>query len=259
MSEASDREGRAASEDSALNIAVEGAHGITTRSLAWAAGGILGVVGAVTTALNLVHHNHGFGPYLLAGAFLLFFLAAWDMWRTERAKTRRATRVVRRLEARVDRQEDKVQFLEQDRDGWRRVEAEEVSYNRRLTEELYHLQRPQVSGGAPGVASTEPPPLTVARASSPPRPIQMARPRHLAPRPPDNHPRLFSQELYHLLLPQVSGGALGVVSIETPPPPPLTVTRTSSPPGPIQMPWPRHLARRPPDNHPRLFDQDDSK
>jgi hypothetical protein len=249
MRNASDREAGAAHEDSALNIAVEGAHGITTRSLAWAVGGILGVVGAVTTVLNLLHHNHGIGPYLLAGALLLFFLAAWDMWRKERAKNRRATRVVRRLEARVDPLEDKVQFLEQDRDGWRRMEAEEVSYNRRLTEELYHLQRPQVSGGAPGVASTEPPQVTVTRVSPPPRPIQMPRPRHLARRPPYNHPRLFDQR-------QVSGGAPSVASTE---PPPLTVTRASPLPRSIQMPRPRHLARQPPYNHPRLFDQDDSE
>jgi hypothetical protein len=184
-------------DDSPVSIAVEGAKGISGRILAWVVGGILGVVGAVATISDLLHHHHGIGPYLLAAAFLLLFLAALDMWRAERRKARAAIRTVRRLSARVDRQEDDVQHLGHDRDDWRRMQAEEAAANRRLSEELdrlqQQLQQPQVSGGTLGVASTGPaqPPIF-----NPPEPSPIPRrpPRHSRRRPPENQPGLFDQD-----------------------------------------------------------------
>ena len=183
----------ASADDSAFDTAVVRARGLTGRLLGWVVGGILVVVGAVTTISDLLHHHHGIGPYLLAAAFLLLFLAALDMWRAERSRARRATRRVRQLGARVDRQEENVQHLEHDRDQWRRMQAEEASANRRLAEKLQRAQRPpQVSGGTAGVASAGPPlPSTVPPISSPTR---RPAPRHRSQRPPDNQPHLFDQD-----------------------------------------------------------------
>jgi hypothetical protein len=128
---------RPSDDDTALGAAVGGAQGLMGRVL-WTVGTIL----AVATITDLLHHHHhGVGPYLLAAAFLLLFLAALDMWRAERAKARRATRTGRRFSARVDRLEDKVRFLEQDRDEWRRMQAEEAAANRRQSEEIGRLER----------------------------------------------------------------------------------------------------------------------
>ena len=184
-------------DDSPLSTAVEGARGTSGRILAWVVGGILGVVGAVTTVSDLRHHDHGIGPSLLAAAFLFFFMAALGMWRAERRKARSAIRTVRRLSARVDRQEDDVQHLGHDRDDWRRMQAEEAAANRRLSEELgrlqQQLQQPQVSGGTLGVASTGPgqPPIF-----NPPEPSPIRRrpPRHSRRRTPENQPGLFDQD-----------------------------------------------------------------
>jgi hypothetical protein len=182
-------------EHSSLNFAVEGGREITVRVLAWV-GGILGVVGAVTTIIELLRHQHGIGPYLLAAGFLLLFFAARDMWLAERAKARRTLRTARRLSARVDRQEGNVQHLEHDRDGWRRMQAEEAAANRRHYEEIGRLERqlqPRVSGGTIGVASTGPAQLPVFRPPEPP-PVQRRPPRHSRRRPPENQPGLFDQD-----------------------------------------------------------------
>jgi hypothetical protein len=183
-----------ADDGKAFGTVAAGARGSTGRLLAWVVGGILGVVGAVTTIADLLHHHHGIGPYLLAAAFLSGFLAALDMWRVERSGARTTTRSVRRLSARVERQEGDVHHLEHDRDEWRRMQAEEASFNRRLTEELQRAQRPpQVSGGTAGVASTGPPPLPLT-APPGPAPIRRPPPRHSRRRPPDNQPPLFDQD-----------------------------------------------------------------
>lgn len=182
-------------EHSALNLAAEGARGITVRVLAWV-GVILGVIGAVTTIIDLLHHHHGVGPYLLAAAFFLLFFAAQDMWRAQRAKARRSIRTARRFSARVDRLEDKVRFLEQDRDEWRRMQAEEAAANRRQSEEIGRLERqlqPRVSGGTIGLASTGPGQQPNFSRPEPP-PIQRRPPRHSRRRPPENQPRLFDQD-----------------------------------------------------------------
>jgi hypothetical protein len=182
-----------ADDGSAFEPATRGAQGIFVRVFGWGVGGILGVVGAVTTISELIRHDHGIGPYVLAGGFLLMFLAAFDMWRLERVGMRKATRWIRRLRARVDRQEKKVQDLEYDRDQWKGMQAEEVWVNRRLAEKLQRAQRPpQVSGGTAGVASTAPPrPPIVPRSASP---IRRPAPRHQVRRPPDNQPRLFDRD-----------------------------------------------------------------
>jgi hypothetical protein len=150
-------------------------------------GAIVGVVGAVLTVSDLVHHHHGVGPYVLAAAFLLFFLSALDMWRVQRSRARAAVRTVRRLSARVDRQEENMRHLRHDRDQWRSMQAEEASVNRRLIEELQHARRqPQVSAGAVAAASTGAPPL--------PRVVQRPPPRHSRRAVPANQPALFDQD-----------------------------------------------------------------
>jgi hypothetical protein len=183
-----------ASDGKTLGTVAAGTRGSTGRLLAWVVGGILGVIGAVTTVTDLLHHHHGIGPYLLAAAFLSGLLAALDMWRVERSRVRATTRSVRRLGARVERQEEDVRHLEHDRDEWRLMQAEEASTNRRLTEELQRAQRPpRVSGGTVGVASTGPPPLPLT-APPGPAPIRRPPPRHSRRRPPANQPPLFDQD-----------------------------------------------------------------
>ena len=187
---------RPSDDDTALGAAVGGAQGLMGRVL-WTVGTILAVVGAVTTITDLLHHHHhGVGPYLLAAAFLLLFLAALDMWRAERAKARRATRTGRRFSARVDRLEDKVRFLEQDRDEWRRMQAEEAAANRRQSEEIGRLERqlqPRVTGGTIAAASTAPPQQPIFNPPESP-PTQRRPPRHSRRRPPENQPGLFDQD-----------------------------------------------------------------
>lgn len=185
------------SDDGRVNTAVEGARGITVRLFAWVVGGILAGVGAVTTVYDLWHHYHGIGPYLLAGAFLLMFLASYDMWRDERTRGRRRTRLIRRLASQVDRQDDHNQHIEHDRDEWRRMHAEEASVSRRLFEELgriqQQLQQPQISGGTAGVASTGPARQPIFNPPGPP-PTPRPPPRHSRRRPPKNQPPLFDQD-----------------------------------------------------------------
>jgi hypothetical protein len=186
--------------ESPPGTAKEGAPGRGARSIAWVAGCLLGLIGAVTTIQeDSRHHDHNIGPYLLAAGFLLFFLAALDMWRFERIGARRDTRTIRRLAARAERLEDNRQHLEHDRDQWRRMHAEEASINRRLAAEMQRVRRPHVSGGTAGVASTSPPtpPIGVGGGySTPPSssPVQRSRPRHQARRPAANQPGLFDQE-----------------------------------------------------------------
>jgi FtsZ-interacting cell division protein ZipA len=188
--------GQTEEEPSAVDTAVEGARGISSRLL-WVVGTILAVVGAVTTIFDQLHHHHGIGPYLLAGAFLLLFLLALDMWRVERSKARRARRTVRRLSSRVDRHEENVRELERDSNAWRRMQAEEAAANSRLSEELGRLQQqvqqPQVSGGTLGVASTGPAQPPIFDPPEPP-PTPRKRPRHSRKRPPENQPGLFDQD-----------------------------------------------------------------
>jgi hypothetical protein len=174
-------------DGSPLGTTAQGARGLWGRRLGWVVGGILGVVGAAMALSDLRHHHHANGPYLLTAAFLLFFLAALDMWRVERSKARAATRTVRRLSARVDRQEENVQHLRHDRDQWRKMQSEEALANRRLTEELQRAQKPpQVPGGVADVVSTGPPP--------PPRTVQKPPPRHSRRGPAANQPALFDQD-----------------------------------------------------------------
>jgi hypothetical protein len=179
--------------------AKEGAAGHGAPSLAWVAGCLLGVIGIVATIRDSMDHDLSVGPYLIAAGFLLFFLAALDMWRVQRIRARRATRTVRRLAARAERLEDNRQHLEHDRDQWRRMHAEEASINQRLAQEAQRVRRPRVSGGTAGVASASPPtpPIGVGRGYfTPPSsaPVQRPRPRHQARRPADNQPALFDQD-----------------------------------------------------------------
>ena len=180
-------------EETPVSQAVDGARGSTGRRLAWVVGGILGVAGAVLTITDLVHNHHGIGPYLLAAGFLLGFLAALDMWRAERSKARTAVRTVRRLTARVERQEGNVQHLGHDRDAWMRMQGEEVAANRRLAEDFERLQQPRVSGGTVRVASTGPVQLPIFKPAEPP-PTPRPPPRHSRRRPPENQPGLFDQD-----------------------------------------------------------------
>jgi hypothetical protein len=180
-------------------IAGEGTRGHGARLLAWAVGCLLGAIGAVAAIRDSLHHDHSVSPYLLAAGFLLFFLAALDMWRVERIRARRATRTIRRLAARVELMEDHRQHLEHDRDQWRRMQAEEASINRRLAEAMQRVRRPRVSGGAAGVASTSSPTPRIGVGggySAPPAlsRVQRSRPRHQARRPAENQPRLFDQD-----------------------------------------------------------------
>jgi hypothetical protein len=173
--------------------------GSRVRWLAWVAGALLGLGGLATTIRDGQHHHLDVGPYLLAAGLLLFFLAALDMRRAERTRARRATRLVRRLTARVGRLERNRHLLEHDRDQWRRMQAEEAVISRRLAEDLRRVQRPHVSGGSAGVASTNAPlPVLGPRSgsSAPPSPsrVRRPRPRHQARRPAPNQPRLFDQD-----------------------------------------------------------------
>jgi hypothetical protein len=192
-------EPRPEEDESPLGTAKEGARGHGARLLAWVVGCLLAVIGAVTAIWDALHHHLSAGPYLLAAGFLLFFLAALDMWRVGRRRARRATRTIRQLAAQAERLEDNRQHLEHDRDQWRRMQAEEASINRRLAEEMERVQRPHISAGEAGVASTSPPtpPVGVGGAhSAPPSSsrVQRSRPRHQARRPADNQPRLFDQD-----------------------------------------------------------------
>jgi hypothetical protein len=171
-----------------------GGNGTTRRRLTWVAGGILGVVGVVTTTTDLLHHRRDIGPYFLAAAFLVFFVAGLDMWSVERSRRRKVTRTMRRLSARVDRQEEHLRHIEHDRDQWRRMQAEEVATNRRLSGKLERAQRPpRISGGTAGVAFTGPPPTPLT-----PPPVRAPAPRpparHARKRPPSNQPPLFDQD-----------------------------------------------------------------
>jgi hypothetical protein len=186
--------GEKVDDGAALGTVAAGARGSRGRLLAWVVGGILGVVGVVTTITDLLHHHNGIGPYLLAAAFLLLFVAALDMRSVERSRRRKATRTVRRLSARVDRQEQHLQHTEHDRDQWRRMQAEEVAANRRLSEKLRRAERPpQISGGAAGVAFTGPPPLPLTTPAVR-APVQRPPARHVRRRPPINQPALFDQD-----------------------------------------------------------------
>ena len=118
------------------------ARGAGVRLLAWAVGGLLSVIGIVTTVQELLQHRHGVGPYLLAAGLLVVFLAALDIWRVERTRVRRDTRTIRRFAARIERLEDSRHHLEHDRDQWRMMQAEEASINRRLAERMQRAQRP---------------------------------------------------------------------------------------------------------------------
>ena len=177
----------------------EGARGLGAHWLVWVVGGLLTVIGAVTTIHDSLGHHHDVGPYLLAAGGLLIFLAALDRWRVKRFRTRQVTRTLRRLAARVERLEDNRRHLEYERDQWRRMQAEEASINRRLSEEMQRVPRPHVSGGAEGGASTSPPTPPVEEGegdSGRPRSpaFQRSRPRHQARRPADNQPALFDQD-----------------------------------------------------------------
>jgi hypothetical protein len=185
-------------DNSAFPTGAEAVRGRGRRALLWVLGAILAVVGAVITARNVMQHHHDIGPYLLAGAFLLFLVAALDLSRAQRAKARMATRSVRRLSAHVDLMEDNVQHVWRDRDEWRRLQANEAAVNRRLMEELRGAQRPQISGGTAGVAFAGPSsavPNARGERYYPPRPpVRRPAPRHLARRPPQNQPPLFDQD-----------------------------------------------------------------
>ena len=177
----------------------EGAPGHGVRLLVWVVGCLLVAIGAVTTIQDALRRHHDLGPYFLAAGILLFFLAALDMWRAERIRARRAVRTIRRLTARVEHLEENRRHLEQDRDQWRGMHADEASINRRLADEIQRVQRPHVSGGTAGVASTRPPTPPVGMgggySTSPgSSPVQRSRPRHQARRPADNQPRLFGQD-----------------------------------------------------------------
>jgi hypothetical protein len=186
-------------DGSPLGTAREDARSRDARLIARVLGSLLCVIGTVTAIENSLHHPQSVGPYLLAAGFLLLFLAALDLRRVERTRARRATRTIRRLAARVEREEVTRRHLEHDRDQWRRMQAEEASINRRLAAEMQRVRRPRVSGGRAGAASTSPPtsPVGVGGGySTPPSPTraQRSRPRHQARRPADNQPALFDQE-----------------------------------------------------------------
>ena len=169
------------------------------RFLVWVLGGVLCVIGTVTSVPDAVRHQYGIGPYLLAAGFLFLFVAALDRWRFERIRARRATRTIRRLGARVELLEDNRRHLENDRDRWSRMQAEEASINRRLAAGFQPGQRSRVSGGSASVATAgRPIPPTAAPGdSSPPTSssrVQGPRPRHQVRRPAENQPALFDQD-----------------------------------------------------------------
>lgn len=175
------------------------ARGAGVRLLAWAVGGLLSVIGIVTTVQELLQHRHGVGPYLLAAGLLVVFLAALDIWRVERTRVRRDTRTIRRFAARIERLEDSRHHLEHDRDQWRMMQAEEASINGRLAQRMQRAQRPGVSGGSASVAtSSRPmPPIGSREVSAAPASssrVQRSRPRHQARRPAENQPALFDQD-----------------------------------------------------------------
>lgn len=146
MSDTRKRDGEeSGKEGSARNAAGEGSLRITARSLAWVLGGVVGVVGVATTVWDSLDHGHGAGPYLLAGAFLIVFLCALDMWSAERTRVRRATRSMRRLTALGDRLEGSVQHLERDP---RRVEKD-ASHGSRHQPEIGRETR--TNAAAPGL------------------------------------------------------------------------------------------------------------
>lgn len=183
-------------DDGSLSTAVQGARGSTARRLVWIVGGLLVAVGAVTTAVNLLRHGHGIGPYLLAGGFLVMFLASYEQWRGERTRGRRMRRLIRKLAARVERLEERTRYLEHDRDDWRRMQAEEAAASGRLSEEIGQLQlrlQPRVSGGTLGVASTIAAQPPIFQPPGPP-PAPRRPPRHSRRRPAENQPGLFDQD-----------------------------------------------------------------
>jgi hypothetical protein len=179
--------------------AKKGVSALGARFLAWVVGGLLCVIGIVTTVPDAIQHRYGIGPYLVAAGFLFLFFAVLDRWRFERSRARRATRTTRRLGARVELLEDNRQHLEHDRDRWSRMQAEEASINRRLAEGMRRVQRPRVSGGSANVATTSRPipPISTPGGYSTPTSSsrgQRSRPRHQARRPADNQPALFDQD-----------------------------------------------------------------
>ena len=137
---------------SSLTAVGHAVRGLSVRVLAWVVGGILGVVGAVTTIYDLYHHHHGIGPWLMAAAFAVFFIAALDMWRTERHKASDLSTKVDRLQGSVARLELRGDELERDRDHWRRMDSEARGFIQT------HIVS-QISGGNALVASTSAPPL----------------------------------------------------------------------------------------------------
>jgi hypothetical protein len=182
--------------DEAASAAAAGARATPLRRLAWVVGALLVVVGAATTTLNLSRHDHGIGPYLLAGGFLVLFLASYDAWRDERTRGRKGRRLIRKLAARVDRKEECTRHLEHDRDGWRRMQAEEAAANRQLLEEIGQLQQrlqPRVSGGTVVVATTIAAQPPIFQPPEPP-PTPRRPPRHSRRRPAENQPGLFDQD-----------------------------------------------------------------
>jgi hypothetical protein len=186
-------------DGSSPGAAKKGVSGLGARFLAWVVGGLLCLIGAVTTVADALRHQYGIGPYLLAAGFFFLFVAALDLWRVERFRARRATRTIRRLADRVERLEVNRQHLEHDRDQWSRMQAEEASINRRLAQRIQRVQRPRVSGGLASVAtSSRPmPPIAVRVGSSTPTTsprVQRPRPRHQVRRPADNQPALFDQD-----------------------------------------------------------------
>jgi hypothetical protein len=186
-------------DGSPRGVAREDAHSRDARLIVRVLGSLLCVIGTVTAIENSLHHPQNVGPYLLAVGFLLLFLAALDLRRVERTRARQAARTIRRLVARVEREEVTRRHLERDRNQWRRMQAEEASINRRLAAEMQRVRRPRVSGGRAGAASTGPPTAPVGVEggySTPPSPsrAQRSTPRHQARRPADNQPALFDQE-----------------------------------------------------------------
>lgn len=185
--------------ESPLDTAAEGARGHGARWLVWALGCLLAVIGAATTIQESFRHHQSFGPYLLAAGFFLLFLAALDMWRVERSRARRDTRTVRRLVARTKLLEDNREHLEHNRDQWRRMQAEEASINRRLTDELRRVQQARVSVATEdGAPTSQPVPRIGAGEENPTppssAPVQRSRPRHQVRRPAANQPALFDQD-----------------------------------------------------------------
>jgi hypothetical protein len=144
-------------EEPTVSAAVRG---LTGRVLAWVVGGILGLVGAVTTIGDLLHHHHGLGPYLLAGGCFILFLAAIDMWRVQRRQNVELRRRVTALDTEMTGLRADVRHLTHDRDEHQQLLAKAHDRNQELLMRELVVPPPNTGGDARVEARQDPSPFT---------------------------------------------------------------------------------------------------